>query len=260
MFTIAHGPVQKIWAPVINTDTLYVGQIVVVGNEGVSPLPTALGVNDTTTKSVPFGVVVGTNRKSPLFDSTNKAEYITYADPSTAGNEDYVMTEGPWAKGDLQAMVEVALIDSTTILKGKIFNAAYGTAPAATALSGTPTTTTATSAATSTGIANLSTLYFRDGAARGSYRVTDDTSTTALTWDLPTVNAAASGDIVVRVPLRPQGESYMQVGAEGNYINSGADLSLNYYAISVVRLDLSTAGNEYCEFRFDGDHFSSVRA
>jgi len=260
-FQIVHGDTQPIWSPVINTDTLYNGQVVVVGNEGIAPLVAAVGAGDTTGKQVPFGVVIGNNLKTPSFSSTYNTDSITYVDPSSAGADDYVGVEGPWAKGDKQAMAKIQLVTAQTVLKAPLYTDTLGTTPTVGTLSGTPTTVAATSSAVEeAGVASLSTLYVRSGGQEGSYRVTDDTSTTALTWDLPLNAAPVAGDTVVRVNLRPQGLSRMQIGTEGLFIDTGATVTTNYFLIDVIRLDLSEAGREYVEFRFHACHFDSVRA
>lgn len=259
-FSIANaGPVQMTWSPIINTDTLYVGQLVIVANEGVSPLVVASGAADTSQKQLPWGVVVGHNKKIPTHATAFQTDSITYVAPSSANAEDYISVEGPWAKGDLQAMVHVALIDSTTIIRGQLFTDSFGTAPSETALSAA-TTTTATSAATDeSGIASRSTMYVRTGNAAGSIRVTDDTSPTAIEWDSALVVAPVAGDTIVRVNLTPQGPCQVNTDTESMFIDTGATVTSNYFLIEVVRLDLRVAGNEYVEFRFHGDHFNTLR-
>ena len=113
----------------------------------------ATGAADTTSSpsSVPFGVVVGNNLKNPAYNSTWQANAITDATP-LASTTEYAMIEGVWAKGDKQAMVQVALITPETVIKGPLYNAALGTAPtlltATTAVSagGTSAVTNATDA------------------------------------------------------------------------------------------------------------------
>ena len=258
-FEVVHDAQQAIWCPVINTDTLYVGQVVVAGNEGVAPLAAATGAGDTTAKQVPFGVVIGTNKKTPAFSSTYGAESITYVAASSATAEDYVMVEGPWAKGDKVAMVKVIPITAQTVLKVPLYTATLGTALTVGTLSGTPTTLGGTSSAVIAGIDSLSTMFVRSGGQAGAYRVTDDTSTTTLTWDGELNAAPDAGDTLVRINLRPQGLARMQLGTEGLFADVNADVSADYCLIDVLRLDLSQAGKEYVEFRFHPCHFDSVR-
>ena len=259
-FEVVHDAQQAIWCPVINTDTLYVGQVVIAGNEGVAPLAAATGAGDTTAKQVPFGVVIGTNKKTPAFSATYMAEYITYVAASSATAEDYVMVEGPWAKGDKVAMVKVIPITAQTVLKAPLYTDTIGTAPTVGTLSGTPTTLGGTSSAVEeAGLDSLSTMFVRSGGQAGAYRVTDDTSTTTLTWDGELNAAPVAGDTLVRINLRPQGLSQVDLGTEALFIDSGATATTNHFLIDVLRLDLSEAGKEYVEFRFHACHFDSVR-
>jgi hypothetical protein len=46
--------------------------------------------------------------------------------------------------------------------------------------------------------------------------------------------------------------------AYNGYINVSATAATNYGCIWVLRLDLSEAGNEYCDFTFDGVMFNSI--
>lgn len=251
---------QKLWAPVINTDILYVGQLLISANEGVSPLGAAVGAADTTGKQVPWGVTVGTNAKTPVFDTTYNSDRITYKAADTAGSEDYVGVEGPWKKNDRQAMVEYLPLTATTVLKAPLYTDALGTSPTVTTFaSGLSTLGGTGSAVEEAGVAALSTLFIRSGVVAGSYRVTDDTSTTVMTWDNELNASPVAGDTAVRINLRPLGTCRMQIGTEALFIDTGATVTTNYFLIDVVRLDLSEAGREYVEFRFHPSHFDSVR-
>lgn len=260
MFRVVHDSCQAIWAPVINTDTLYIGQLVISGNEGMAPLAAAGGAGDTTGKQVPFGVVIGTNKKTPSYSSTYLTESITYVAASSASSEDYVMVEGPYAKGDKTAMVKVQLITDQTVLRAPLYTDTLGTAPTvATFASGLSTLGGTVDAVEEAGLAALSTLYIRSGVQAGAYRVTDDTATDALTWDAELNGAPEVGDTAVRINLRPQGLSRMVLGTEALFVDTGATTGTDYFLIDVIRLDLSQAGNEYVEFRFHPCHFDSVR-
>lgn len=264
-FKVVHGPsVQKIWAPIVDSDTLYIGQIVECqGAEGCTPIGVSAGANDTTGKVVPFGIVVGINSIPGYgnFDSTYKTDKITDATPHASTTE-FQSVEGVWPKGDKQAMVEIALIDATTIIEGPIFNAAVGTAPTV----GTVTTGSAdglsctTNAVDVAGVAVLSTVYFRAGANKGQYRISDDTSATAHAWDKATVYDVEVGDTLVKTNLRAIGPSRVQFDSESIYIDCAAALTTDYYGIDVIKLDLSVAGKEHCHFRFNADHFTLKRA
>ncbi len=257
----------KPWYPLINTDTLYVGQLVKCNNEGVEPWDVASGVGDSTIKTdtakaliadggsannALWGVVIGTNKRVPSFDTTYKTESITYVAPSSATNEDYFGVGGAWAQGDLQAMVQVALITADTILKAPLFNAAYGTAPTEVSVTTATSTVAVTTGAVDVApVASLGTVYFRAGANRGAYRITDGTSTTDITWDLELVSSPTTSDKAVHVNLRTGGMSRMQIDSEGTYIDTGAALTSDYHFIDVISLDLSTAGLEHVIFRFN---------
>lgn len=267
-FSIVHGSPQEIWGPVLNTDTLYVGQLVIATNEGVMPFAQASGLGDQSTKmegvalisdgaaatcnNQLFGVVIGTNKRTPTYEKTNKAEYITYVDPNAATSSDYFGVEGVWGKGDLMAMVKIALITSESVLRGPISNAGVGTALTVETVASTNTTVTATiaSAADFTPVASEATVYFRTGPAAGAYRIMDGTSTTALQWDIATVVAPAVGDRLVCANLRTLGQCKIMLDSESMYIDNSAALTSHYHLIDVLRLELSEAGNEYADFRF----------
>lgn len=260
-FEVVEGCPRSLWVPIVDLDTLYVGQIVECqGNEGAAPVGAAVGANDTTGKAIPFGVVIGTNLKEPSYDSTYKANKITDTSPNTTTTE-YVMTEGVWSKGDKQAMVEIAVIDANTVLKGPLFNAAVGTATTVGTVTTGGTVSSTVNALEVAGVATKATAYFRTGVNAGSYRVTDDTSTTALTWDKATTGTVAVGDTLVRVNgLRPVGPSRAQFDSESMYIDTSAALTADYYGIDVIKLDLSEAGKEHVFFKFNLDHFCGARA
>lgn len=250
-------------------DTLYEGQLVqaghVLGQDGVSPLASAAGVADTTTEGhIPFGVVVGHNWKEPAYNSTYKGFYITAEDPHAPSRE-FAMQDGMIPKGDKSAAVLVELIGPSTILKGRIFNAAYGAAITV----GTVTTGSTTGAGftcsgglsdASTPVKWLGTAYCRSGANRGIYRVTTDTSATVKTFDHYWPYDIAVGDTFVNVQIRPWGSSYVQTDSESMFINAAANPATDYWIIDVVKLDLTNPGDEYVLFRFNTDHFSYVRA
>lgn len=268
-FKVIQDAQQAVWGLVKNTDTLYNGQLVRCNNEGFEPLAVASGLGDQANKvdsigliadgasanNLVYGVVIGNNLSAAkeTFDTTYKANKITYADPSSASTGDYVLpSTGLDPVGDLTAMVKVIPITSETVLEAPLYTDNFGTAPTETTLSGSPTTTGATSSAVDeAGVNSLSSIFFRDGIVRGTYRVTKDTSTTTLTWDIPTRSAPASGDKIVRVNLRSLGMSHMQIDSEAMYIDTGATITSNYFMIDVLKLDLTLAGSEKVQFRFN---------
>lgn len=265
MFRVVYSPIMEpIWVQLVDSATVAVGQIVVgQANEGVSALAVASGANDTSQLQVPMGVVVGTNLYNPSYSSTYNGESITDSSPHTSTTEYVFGSEGIYPKGDKAAMVQIVPICPSTIIEGPIFNAALGTAPVV----GTVTTgdtngvSCTVNALEVAGVANLSTIYFRSGANRGVYRITDDTSTTALTWDKATPYDVAIGDTLVRINgLRPFGPSRAYIDSNSMYIDSSAALTANYFGVDVIKLDLSVSGKEHCYFRFNLDHFCLKRA
>lgn len=277
---ITHGVPQTQWYPVINTDTLYVGQLVIAKNEGVEPLRQAVGAvdsthrtrvnailaqgNSTASNNTIFGLVIGTNAKTPSFSTTYNTEQITYSSPNAAAvtTDTYFGAGGPWAVGENLAMVKVAILDPTITLRSPLYQSSsiVGTSPTVgtvTASTSGQTVTTATLGVT--GVASQSTLYFRTGTSAGAYRVTTDTSATVHAWDIPLNSTAASaqvGDTVLKTNLRTVGKCRAQLSTEALWIDSGAVVTTNYFSIDVTRLDMSSSGREFVEFRFDPIHFS----
>lgn len=279
-FSIVHGVPQMQWYPVINTDTLYVGQLVICKNEGVEPLRQAFGVADSThrtransilaegnssaSNNTIFGLVVGTNARVPSFSTTYNTEQIVYASPNaaTVTNETYFGAAGPWAMGEKLAMVKVAILDPCITLRSPLYQSSsvVNTSPTVGTVTASTSGLTATTGTVSVvGVASQSTVYFRTGSAAGAYRITDDVSATVHAWDVPlnsTGSNAQLNDTLVKVNLRPVGKCRAQVSNEALWINSGASVTTNYFSIDVVRLDLSSSGREYVDFRFDPVHFS----
>jgi hypothetical protein len=269
----ATNPRPLVWCPVSSVagsyDTIYEGQLLqwndIVGLDGVRPLGAAAGIADTTTEGhVPFGIAVGQNAMSPSYSSTYKGFSITSALPH-ASTVEYAGVEGPYAKGDKQAMVLVELINPSSIIKGRIFNATYGTAITVGTVttghaSGTGFTCSAGLSDASTPVAALGTVYCRSGANMGIYRMTTDTSATVKTVTPATPFDIAVGDKFVNVQLKSGGTCYMQTDAESMFVNAAANPATDYWIIEVVKLDLSEPGNEYVLFRFNTDHFCRVRA
>jgi len=256
-FEVMQGSYGRIWYPVTMSDTLYVGQIVAgLTGDGVAPLGAAGAGNTSASALGIVGVVVGTNNKTPLFNSTYKTEYITSVTPLSNTNE-YVLHggSGKFIKGDTAAYVLVDCIGPGTVLKGQIFNNGFGTAiTVGTETAGDATADTVTTSAlmdfAGTVVTDQSTIYCRTGANRGIYRICDDTSATTKTCDLPFPYAIAAGDTFVGVTLRMVGISVTQFDSESIYINAYGDTGSNYYTIDVMALDLREAGKEHCIFRF----------
>jgi len=269
--TVVHDSPQTIWCPMSDAVTLYQGQIVMHDTSGplrgVEPLDDASGAFNLSNSDVPFGVVIGNNLKNKLYDGTYGYEYITSpaaADPYGGSANEYTGVEGPWAKGDPVAMVKVALITPSTILSAPIYSTTPGnpltvlTVTTSCGGDGIGCTTNATQFTPI--VSNMNTIYCRTGGNAGTYRNTDSTSTTVHTWDIAMRNTVAVGDTFVMAPVRMQGFSTVQFDADyGNFIEgqtSPAVAGTNLWAINVIRLDLSEAGKEYCEFMFSSIHFA----
>jgi hypothetical protein len=263
---------QLVWRPVLAGSTIYTGALVSTAaidapTEGVQAMPVAAGVSNTTAQFIPMGVCVGNNNvaANEVYNSTYKTSYITApaAGAIYGSTTQYQGVEGPWSKGDPRAMVLVSLIDATTILRAPLYNAAYGTAPTeATVTVGSGTdgldcTSTAVEVAT---VSVFATLYARTGKNAGVYRTLTSASTTAHTWLQAMYKDMEIGDKIVVVGLRPFGSCYMQIHSSAMFINTAAAAATDYFIIDVVRLDLSQAGKEYVEFRFNADNFCAIRA
>jgi hypothetical protein len=247
------------WVPVTaangSFDTLYVGQMVTSTADGVAPLGAPGAAGATISSLGIYGVVVGTNNRTPQFDSTYKAEKITSASPHANTTEFVLHGSGLAPVGDTLAMVLVDRVGPGTVIKAPIFNNVYGTAITV----GTVTTASTTGAGftCSAGLGDFAgtvvtlrnTVYCRTGANRGVYRICDDTSNTVKTVDLYFPYDIAVGDTFVNVHLRPLGLCAAAFDGESTYLNAYTDTGTNYYNIEVLALDLSIAGQEHAIFR-----------
>jgi hypothetical protein len=272
-FQVIEGELRTIWMPVDfanSAKTLYEGGIVMSAlsssapsGEGVMTIGAAAGASDTTGKAVPFGIVVGTNDKAPTYNSTYKGLSIASVGTQAAQvARDTVGLEGMFPKGDQAAYVKVAVIGTDTVIKGPIFNGAYGTVlpTYANTSASTDGLTVTTSAVTFTPVAYNHTWYCRSGANMGLYRTPYSTSTTSHTFYMAFPQDIAVGDVFVPVALR-LGTCYAQFDAQATYIEmSAVAYSSNYYVIDVLEMNLKTSGEEYAIFKFNADQFCAARA
>lgn len=274
-FKIAHGNPQIIWAPITDSDTLYVGQLVkFYGNEGLQPLGAPSGGADTTNKSVVYGIVIGTNRYVPSHDTTYNTEKVTDATPS--GNTvELVNVEGVWSKHDKVFMVQVAVIDPSTVIRGDLRNGSISTNLSARTVAASKGHNAQCTLDSGCGIARLykpndadvgvtatfsGTVYFRSGNAMGNYRLLDLASSIHMKWDKPLAKAASHDDTVVVAPgLPPVGWGHMLTDSESMYVDVSSDNSTNNWIVMVHKLDLREAGNEHVDFRFATCHFDPMR-
>jgi hypothetical protein len=277
-FQILEGQGRTFWAQTDSASTYYMGQIVVYNQDAatnsingtVAPLTAASGAADTTLAQVIAGVVVGFDDRTPTYDATTGLQTQTGSKVTQALQlaRDWVGAEGMYVKGDPSAKVQIAEILPNTVIRGRIFNAAYGTAPtlltvsATTDSDGLVTGNTTTNATSFTNVLNLGSIYCRSGRNAGLWRVSKDTSTT-----VPTVTTAfpydvALGDTFVRVPFK-QGMSGFTIPTGGLYVNCGANPVLAGTALFgtiVYSIDCRNAGSETVDFRFNNDHFCHYRA
>lgn len=271
MIEIVSGCIDVKWFPIKPGATIYRGSLVCVDqsalDEGVVIREQADGASNTTNKDVPLGVAIGFNLRTPTFSSTYLADYITDAGATgiRSSTTEFTGVEGPWAKGEKRAMVQVAIIGPGTVLKAPIRNNAIGTSLSTlTSTAGNANGLTVTTGACDfTPVANLCSIYARTGPNAGIYRITDDTSTTVATWDVEMpATTAGVGDTYVRVPLRHHGVSYVRIGDDtvASYINASETPATNYDIIHVLELNLEESGKEFAKFYFDSDNFSSARA
>ena len=268
-FKVISGSPQTVWAPIADSDTIYIGQLVKCAGTGggISPAGTASGAADTTGKGVLYGIVVGTNNSTPAYNSTYRTEYITDATPK-ASTTIFTGHEGPWSKGDHCAMAEVSIINPSTVVRAPIFKGAVGTVlPEMTVTAskghyGQATIDTTLQHGYSAGTSYYGTAYFRTGPNAGAYRLlTSQSSSICLTWDKDLYAAASNDDKVIVVKgIRPNGLSKIFVDSESLFISNAVTSTVNYYLGQVVRLDLRESGNEFCDFTFAPPHFDLKRA
>jgi len=267
--TIAQGSPQSIWVPIKDATTIYVGGLVSLDlddtSEGVIMLPDASGVANATNQDVPYGVCIGTNLKTSTYNTTEKCDYITgpaAADPHDGASKEYVGVEGPYSKGDPIAMVKIAVITPSTVLKAPLYyGGTAGTVPTERTLTAGSTDglTCDVAASDFTPTADcMQTIYFRTGACAGTYRMINYASATDLRWDTATVADPAVGDKIVMVPLRTHGISTVCFDdTTMSWIDTSDAPVLAgtaRWSINVLRLDLRESGKEFVEFMFDASH------
>jgi hypothetical protein len=259
-FEIIEHPLRTIWMPVgyvgaATPKTLYVGQLVTSTLASVSSGAMEFVQSGTPDTRQPFGVVVATNNATPVFDTTYKAEYITSVNTqATELARDWRGVEGMTAKGDPQAMVQVAVIGGDTILKGRIFRAAYGTALSTgivTTGSSDGLSYTCSAGLGLTRIAYNSTHYCRSGANMGLYRISYDTDTTgnATTLYNPFPYDISAGDVMVACNVAV-GITNLTFDSLGTYVNGQAAQTATQ-VVQVLELNLRDSGSEYVIFRFN---------
>ena len=274
-FSIAEGTARTFWVNGDSVSTYYVGQIVAwnasagAANVGaVSPLPAASGTFDATGEVVIAGIVVGFDSNPPEWDTTYNLQKLTgacttqahVAARTSAGV--YNQGRGMYNVGDHQPLLEIAPIGPDTLIKGPICETAGGaptvvTSTVADTTGGTTALTT--NACAFTPVANTCSIYCRTGTNAGIWRTTNDTSTTGPDVTIAFPNDVSIGDTFVRFSIKQGLSQIVHITglAIDNTLSGG---TTNSYGIHVFYIDARTAGKEYAVFKFDGIHFSAVRA
>ena len=266
-FTVVH-PIhsQELWGIVEVSETVHTGSIIAIDGSapvcGIEVMDVAAGAANVTNLDIPLGVVTGNNNTSPNKVYDTSGEYIT-AGAEAAWHDNttqYQGAEGPMSSGVSGEMVSYIPITSETVLKGPIRQAAIGTAlTVATFTTGSTDGADGTTGAVGcTPVAGHATIYFRDGGNQGQYRVLETTSTTVHTWTPALPADVVIDDTCVVANCRYFGTTRAYIDSLGVYIDGSQAVSSNYLIIDVLRLDLSVAGDEYVEFRFNSVNFNNV--
>lgn len=259
--------IKSVWVPLCTSMSggnvpLYVGQIVKddsLALNGFYPVGAASGNGDATGKQHIFGVVTGTNNYPMteifngsfgqcIFPATNQASQLAIMKMGA---------EGMHPKGDPQALVQVSVINKSTILTGDIYNGSVGVPP--TLLTVTTGSTNGESFTSNpcdfnpNGAPNNSTTYCRTGANAGIYRVNSDTSSTNCTFMTAFPYTISVGDTFVRVPYVQGYTIYANFGDDilAFYWDCSLLNTVNYFNINVYEMDLRYPGKETVTFSFD---------
>ena len=267
-FTVVH-PMhnQTLWANVEVSEVIHNGSIIAIDISapvcGVEVMDVAAGAANVTNLDIPLGVVVGNNihANNKTYDSSG--EYCTGG--AEAGWHDnttlYEGVEGPMGRGVSGVMVQYIPLTSETVLTGPIRQAAIGTALTVGTASDTGTNganVTTAAAVGCTPVIGHATAYWRSGPNTGQYRILETTSTTVHTWTPALPFDGVIGDTLVVANMRAFGTTRAYIDSLGVYIDGSQALTSNYLLIDVLRLDLSVAGEEYVEFRFNSVMFNNV--
>lgn len=246
-----------VWVPVDGTASIYTGQLVYLGlqtpaDSGVVNLGQAGGFADITTRKIPYGVVIGNNNKTKLYNSTYKTDYITAVDTAAAQLlRDWRGVEGMYAKGDPCPMAHVALIGPGTVLRGRLMTTAYGTVPTEKTITTATSTVAFVSAAIDVAtVAYNSTVFFRSGANMGIYRIVSSASDTTHTLTKAMPQSPVVGDKFVMLPVR-QGTCRVQTDAQAMFIDCVQACTTHFWLVDGIEVHAETAGEEYFVFKFN---------
>ena len=273
---VVEGKGRTFWAATDGSSTYYMGQLVTCiaagkanCNGAVVPLAVAAGAFDLTNYQVPLGVVSAINVRNPVYDPTTTLQYITGSQVTQALQlaTEKTGAEGMYIKGDPQVLVEITEITPQSVIRSPIYNATYGVAPtvltASTAMTDGAVTAITTGAADfSAGVLNMTTIYCRTGVNAGMYRVGKATSNTGPSVTTAFPYNGAIGDTFVWVPFK-QGFSTVYIAGPGLFLDESqlpVVAGTARFGVFIYKLNLAVAGQEYAEFRFEGDHFCAARA
>jgi len=231
--------------------TVYHGQIVYNPYDGVKTIIAAVAKPEIV--CYPLGIVLGGNNRTPLFNSTYNANYISSV--ITQANllaREFFGVEGMYSKGEPQAMAKIAVLDRSCVIEGPIAGTTVSTAPEVVTCDAVDTdglTGMTHSALSWTPTANNNMFYCRSGKNMGLYRMSYAASTTTPTFYSPWPYSWVVGDTFAVVPVGI-GRQYLEFyGGLGLWVSSTDDLT-HAYAVEVIKLDLSVAGRETIQFKF----------
>ena len=176
------------------------------------------------------------------WNSTNYGDTCTYDTTTTAQQ-----ANDPVGAAEVEC---TRIIPNVTLIRGPIYNAAFGTALTE------MTITTAHAAGTTVTHANdaitdiaddFSTIYCRQGASRGHYRVnTTSTSANAQAVTIAFPYGLAVGDIMVCASC-VLGLGGLDIPATANCIDGNNDMN-SYYDVFYHQLNLEETGKEFAVF------------
>ena len=260
--SIVEGTARPLWVPVSTVGgaakTVYVGSLVTLYVNAGDGVLAPIGANANPMKA-PFGVVIGTNNLTPLYDATYNTEYaLSTVTMTTSLARDWRMQEGMFVKSDPMALVQVAVIEpGVSVVRIPIFAhvstqtvlaEAISTAGNANGL----TFTCGTTGFDFTSVAYSATYYARTGLNRGLYRVGYDATagTAAKTIYNPFLATTANtGEKYVGVDF-VLGRTRIDLQTTGLGINVLTDVSTNHYLVDCLEINLQNKGDEYALVRF----------
>ena len=245
--TIAGGPPPQIIECYVSED-MYEGQLCAHGRTaGLGAEVQILDVSDETWEDDygPIGLVVGVVNQRTNYDSTYKGAKCTFTDVSATMAADTDRQDA--------GIVQVAVIQPmVTVLRAPIYDGAFGTALVDAIEDGGSSYTVyqdATYTLTADTNDDYGTMYVRSGANRGLYRIcttySNSTLTCTTTLKFPWANAVGDKFTFAAVT---KGYTQVYFGSTANYIDGDIAAGTTGFGVFVTKLDLSSPGNEFCEF------------